>query len=135
MQRFTPAIVALLVAAPLTAQEPAQQMVDMNVTTAVVATGVQDREPTGVAEAFPADVGQLFFYTVFEGDFPETTVTHVWFRNEEEVSRVELQVRGPRWRTWSSKTIIAEWTGDWVARVVDASGTVLAEAAFTVGGM
>lgn len=135
MQRMMPVVAALLVAAPLAAQEAQQPQSAMNVTTAVIATGVQDREPVGVGDQFPADVGQVYFYTVFEGDFPETNVAHVWYRNGEEVSRVELRVKGPRWRTWSSKTISPEWTGEWTARVVDAEGNVLAEATFTVGTM
>lgn len=114
------------------AQEPSTS--GMEVTTAVVATGVEDREPVGEAEAFPADVGELFFYTVVEGDFEEREVEHVWERNGEETARVTLTVRGPRWRTWSAKTIPSEWTGEWEARVEDRDGTVLQRSSFQVGG-
>ncbi len=77
----------------------------------------------------------MYFYTVFEGDFPEQTFTHVWMREGEEVARVDLQARGPRWRTWSTKNIPPEWAGAWTVQAVDADGNVLATAEFTVGGM
>ncbi len=133
--RFGLALAAAFVATSLSAQEPAEQQEQAapEVTHAVVATGVQDREPVGVAETFPMDVGTLYFYTVFEGDFPEQTVRHIWLREGEEVGRVELRVRGPRWRTWSTKTIPTDWTGSWTARVEDAQGNVLANVEFTVG--
>lgn len=117
--------------AALEAQDPSAAL---EVTTAVVGTGVDDREPVGTGTSFPASVGTVYFYTVFEGDFGERQVEHVWMRNGEEVGRVPLTVRGPRWRTWSSKTVPADWTGEWEARVVDTDGSVLATAAFQVGG-
>lgn len=115
--------------AALEAQDPSAAI---DVTTAVVGTGVQDREPVGTGTSFPASIGTVYFYTVFEGDFGERRIDHVWVRNGEEVGRVPLTVRGPRWRTWSSKTVPADWTGEWEARVVDADGSVLATAAFQV---
>ncbi|MDZ7780254.1 MAG: DUF2914 domain-containing protein [Gemmatimonadota bacterium] len=125
-------IAAAVVCAPLRAQDPEPGGVD--VTTAVVATGVEDREPVGEAQTFPADVGELYFYTVLEGAFDEREVEHVWERNGEETARVSLTVRGPHWRTWSAKTIPADWTGEWEVRVEDQDGTVLRRVSFQVGG-
>ncbi|MFW6078567.1 MAG: DUF2914 domain-containing protein [Gemmatimonadota bacterium] len=124
-------------AAPLLAQEPAEAMAqdEMQVTTAVVATDIEDREPIGVSETFPADIGELYFFTVFEGDFPETEVEHVWLYEDEEMARVPLTVTGPRWRTWSSKRLVTSWTGAWTVQVVDSDGTVLESVDFTVEAM
>ncbi len=126
-------IAAALAATPLAAQQ-AEPDAALEVTRAVVATDVVDREPVGEAESFAAGVGQVYFYTVFEGDFPETQLEHVWLREGEEMARVALTVRGPRWRTWSSKTIPADWAGAWEVQVVDGAGNVLESASFTVGG-
>lgn len=125
-------LVAALGATPLTAQQ-AEPDPAMEVTRAVVASDVVDREPVGEAESFAAGVGQVFFYTVLEGDFPETQLEHVWLHEGEEMARVPLTVRGPRWRTWSSKTIPAEWAGNWEVQLVDGAGTVLETVSFTVG--
>jgi hypothetical protein len=104
------------------------------VASAVVAVGVVDREPVDSREAFPADIGEVSFFTVLEGDFGERVVDHVWLWNGDEVARVSLTIHAPRWRTWSTKTIPADWTGAWEARLEDSSGSVLASVPFRVGG-
>jgi hypothetical protein len=106
----------------------------VGVTRAVVATGVVEREPVGEAVAFHADVGTLYFYTVLEGDFTEVELHHVWLLNGEEMARIPLRARGPRWRTWSTKQIPPEWNGRWTVQVVVAGDDqVLNEVEFTVG--
>lgn len=124
---------ALLITAPRSAAAQQDPPSPVEVSRAVVATAVEDREPVGEATAFPADVGTVYFYTVFEGDFAEQQLEHVWLRDGEEVARVPLTARGPRWRTWSAKAIPAEWAGSWTVRVVDASGAELASVDFSVG--
>ena len=120
--------------APLAAQQQDQAADNgVQVTRVVVATDVQDREPVGEAGSFPASVGTVYFYTVFEGDFPPSSFEHVWARDGEEVARVEVNARGPRWRTWSAKQIPADWTGAWTVTVVDAQGNELESVEFTVG--
>lgn len=139
--RITTAVAGLALAAlaltalPATAQEPAPEAESaLQVTEAVVATGVEDRAPVGVADSFGADVGTVYFYTIFEGDFPATQLEHVWLREGEEMGRVSLRAQGPRWRTWSSKRITPDWTGAWEAQVVGPDGEVLASTSFTIGG-
>lgn len=123
----------LLAATPAVAQEAMQDTAAApEITQAVVASNVQDREPMGVDSTFTADVGAVYFYTVFEGDFNEMTVDHVWMYEGEEIARVPLTVQGPRWRTWSSKEILPDWTGSWTVKVVGADGTEHASVDFTV---
>lgn len=127
--------ILLLSAATLGAQQPADGSDSaIQVARAAVATDVQNREPVGVAQSFPATVGTVYFFTTLEGDFGEARVEHVWLRDGEEVARVPLDVRGPRWRTWSTKQIPSDWVGDWTAQLVGAEGTVLDSVDFTVGG-
>jgi hypothetical protein len=135
MKRLAPGLVVtaalaflLGAAAPL-----ALEAQDVTVSRAVVAAGVEDREPVGESDHFTADVERVYFYTVFEGDFPESQFEHVWLHDGEEVARVALSARGPRWRTWSSKAMIPEWTGEWTVRVVDSDGRELASATFRLG--
>lgn len=102
---------------------------------AAVARGVVDRLPQDTGSAFPADVGQLVFWTKVSGApaGTETTIRHVWVHGETEVGDVELRIAGSPWRTWSRKTVPPEWTGAWHVEVRDAAGTVLKRIDFTVG--
>lgn len=118
-------------------QEPPQEAEQapapaFEISRTVIATDVQDREPMGADTVFTTADGPVFFYTVFEGDFPETTVEHVWLYEDEEIARVPLTVRGPRFRTWSSKQLRPDWAGQWTVKVVDAQGTEHATVHFTI---
>jgi hypothetical protein len=114
-------------AAPAAAATP-----QVNVVEAVVARSVLDRQPQDTGSVFPADVGQLIGWTKVEGA-GGSTLHHVWFHGDTQVGDVELQVGGSPWRTWSRKTVPAEWTGAWHVEVRDAAGTVLKRIDFTVG--
>ncbi len=94
--------------------------------------GVEEREPVGEGSEFAADIGKLYFWSNVLNEGEETTVEHVWYLNGEEKSRVELPIRYPRNRVWSSKIIPPEWDGQWVVEIVAASGVKLGEESCTV---
>jgi len=98
--------------------------------TAVVCTEVANRAPVGAADRFPATVGKLVCFSEVRG--ASGKVVHVWFRGDKEMLRVDLAVGGERWRTWSVKKIIPEWTGAWRVEVRAEDGTVLATTSFAV---
>lgn len=41
--------------------------------------------------------------------------------------KLSLNVKGPRWRVWSSKSLIPQWTGDWKVSVINGAGEVISE--------
>jgi hypothetical protein len=101
-----------------------------------------NREPASVsgctaaacATRYAADVGTITFWTRLTGGAPGRWVEHVWFWDGTEMARVRQKVEGPTWRTWTRKTIMPEWTGDWRVEVRAEDGTVLAERFFTIEG-
>ena len=96
-------------------------------------TAVQDRMPVGTAESFTSDVGQVYVWSKIMGSIdPSTVIKHVWYYDGQEKASVELIVKGSNWRTWSSKKIPASWTGDWVVKIVDASGNIIKEVPFKI---
>jgi hypothetical protein len=96
-------------------------------------TAVENREIVNPGTSFPADVGQVFCFTRISGAEDETTITHIWYLDGVEMASVDLPVRGTNWRTWSSKTIFSDWTGEWSVDVLDAEGNLLMSKTFTVG--
>lgn len=99
---------------------------------AVVARTVVDRMPQDSGTAFPPDVGQLVLWTRVSGAAGQP-IHHVWFHGDTEVGRVELQVGGSPWRTWSTKTVPSDWTGAWHVEVRDEAGHLAKRIDFTVG--
>ena len=98
---------------------------------AVVCADVVDREPEGAADSFSGDVGRLFCFTEIRG-LDGTTITHAWIHEGKTRARVDLPVRSSRWRTWSTKKISPDWTGQWQVKILDADGIVLSTQDFVV---
>src|SRR5437899_13087330 len=110
-------------APPAAPAAPAAATPSVTVVEAVVARSVLDRQPQDTGSAFPADVGQLNCWTKLEGA-GGSSIHHVWFHGDTQAGDVELQVGGSPWRTWSRKTVPAEWTGALDVEVGDAAGRV-----------
>lgn len=123
---------SLLIPALLPAQESGKG-VQLQLTKAVMARSVDQREPSGEATAFPRDVGQVVCFT--QVDAPADTVLyHVWRHGTTLHAKVQLSVQQGSWRTWSRKRIHPSWTGDWTVDIEDESGKVLKTLSFTIGG-
>ena len=105
---------------------------EVEVVEAVLAAGVENRQPVGAAAAFPATIGRVYAYTRLVGAAAEGAVTHVWYYAGEVKAQVQLAVRGDDWRTWSSKAILPQWTGEWLVEVQGADGRVLASLPFRI---
>ena len=101
---------------------------------AKLCTSIENRMPVGEATTFSTEVGTVCCWCRVSGCQDETTIKHVWYYQGKEMNSVELPVRSVSWRTWSFKSIPAHLTGEWTVKVLDQTGNVLKEVAFTVGG-
>lgn len=104
----------------------------LQVNEGVIATGISDRRPVNVAQSFPVSAGKLYCFSVVSGAETHTSITHVWYRKGKEIARTELPVRSSLWRTWSSKKLIREWTGEWEVKILDEEGNLLLTIPFTL---
>jgi len=99
---------------------------------AVIGTGVEDREPVGVAEIFPASTEKVFCFIEATNIAEDSEVSLAWFYNGNEMSKFNLTLKtGSRWRTWAYKNL-RELKGDWKVEIKDASGNLLKELTFKV---
>lgn len=105
---------------------------EVAVVEAALAAGVENRQPVGAATVFSANVGRVYAYTRLAGAAAEGAVTHVWYYAGEVKAQVKLTVGADDWRTWSSKTILPQWTGEWLVEVQGADGRVLASLSFRI---
>lgn len=105
----------------------------LGVSEASVGTSIENRELQGTAESFSPDVGTVWCLTRITGGGGEgDTVKHRWFHGDNLMAEVELPVRSSSWRTYSSKKILPEWTGDWSVEITDPEGTVLETVKFSI---
>lgn len=108
------------------------QAQNIEVATLEIGTTVEDRNIVNPDTSFSSSVGNLFCFTRITGAEDTTQVSHVWYYDDEEMARTELNVRSSDWRTWSSKNILPTWVGSWRVVIEDASGNSLAEQTFEI---
>ncbi len=128
-QPFTTLIVCLTVLLVFVGAAMAQEI---NVAEAMVCQEVVDRMPVGSAEVIPAGTQRVYCYTRIAGAQAETEITHNWYYQGNLKASVVLPVRNDNWRTWSSKTLLPEWTGEWMVEVLSKDGTPLESVVFVV---
>ncbi len=120
-------IAAVVLAVPALAWAGSLQVQDV-----AVGTGVSDRVPTGISTYFDSSVGKLYAFTRITGAEEEIRVYHQWYYGDVLVTEVPLSVRSGDWRTWSTKNVQPDWTGDWRLVVVSDDGSVLGSIKFAV---
>jgi hypothetical protein len=97
-----------------------------------IGKSIEKNVAVDTASAFPADVGSVVGWTRVTGAEAGTKITHLWIHGADS-SKVELNIGGSPWRTYSRKTIGADGTGDWTLEVLDADGKTLATKTFKIG--
>ena len=101
------------------------------VSRAMFTTNVQDREPVIMVDSIDSSAfSSISFFTELN-DLSGHNVTHQWTYNDKVMFEKTFEVRGPRWRVWTSKTLIPSWTGAWTVNVLDDDRSVLASQSFS----
>jgi hypothetical protein len=131
-KRLIPMIAPVLVSVILVLSAPKVWAEELQVHDPATCTGVEDRVPIGVSDTFPASVKKVYAFTRVVGAASDTFVVHKWYYGDRLMSEVRLRVQSSNWRTFSSKNILAGWTGQWRVDVVDENGMVIGGIPFTV---
>ncbi len=129
-------LTALAFAAPLTAAaEPAATAGEPytprgSVARTAFTTAIEDREPVDNLVRVPNTIDRIYFFSDLRGLDGEI-VTHRWEYNGQVMAEVKFRVGGgPRWRVYSSKNLLPEWTGKWTVVVLDEAGWPLKASMF-----
>ena len=96
---------------------------------AVFTSDVQGREPTDTITSLSNDKNKIYFFSDLRG-LGGQVVTHRWEYQGRNMGDVKFNVGGPRWRVWSSKTLLPQWTGEWRVSIIDGAGNTVGEASF-----
>ncbi len=98
----------------------------------VIGTGVENLEPVGVAETFPASTEKVSCFLEATDIAKDAEVTFVWFNGDKELSKFNAPLKtGPRWRTHAEKNLRG-LKGDWKVEVRDSDGKVVKDVKFKV---
>ncbi len=98
----------------------------------VIGTGVEQSEPAGVAETFPASTEKVYCFLEAVDIAKDTEVSFVWFHGEKEMLKFSVPLKmGSRWRTYANKNL-RELKGDWKVEIRDSDGNLVKEIKFKV---
>ncbi len=116
-----------------TKQAPAsQETASVEITRLVMGTGVDNREPVGIADTFPAKTPKVICFLDAKNIAADTEITFVWILNEKELLKTNLTLKAsPKWRTRADKNLYA-MKGDWKVEIRDAAGKLLKDVQFKV---
>jgi hypothetical protein len=113
-------------------QEMAPKGAEVTIVRSVIGTGVENREPLGVAETFPAATEKVCCFLEATHISSDTEVSLIWFHGEKEMGKFSLPLKtGPRWRTYAFKNL-GGLKGDWKVEIRDVNGNLLKENKFKV---
>lgn len=104
----------------------------LEVEDASITTQIVKRAPIDSLNTVPADVDKLYCFTRITGATEDTWVTHVWYCEDKELTRVRLPVNSLNWRTWSSKRVLPQWKGAWRVEVLNNEGQTLLIIPFSI---
>ncbi|MGD8525713.1 MAG: DUF2914 domain-containing protein [Thioalkalispiraceae bacterium] len=92
----------------------------------VFTSGIENREPVDDLETAGGSGNSITYFTELR-DMSGQTAKHRWEHNGKVMAEVEFNVRGPRWRVWSSKALMPQWQGEWKVSVINAADEVISE--------
>ena len=107
-------------------------MSDIRIEEAAICRSVEDLEPIGAGDVFSSDQGRLSCFSRVVGAQEDTEIVHNWYYGETLMAGINLHVGSSSWRTYSTKNILPEQTGEWKVEIMSQSGELLKRIYFVV---
>jgi hypothetical protein len=89
-----------------------------DISQAVFAKSIKDRAPNEIITEADNSLGKIYFFTNIrhlKGD----QITHRWSYKGKVKAEISFDIKGNRWRVWSSKNLWHRWTGQWKVEVLN----------------
>ena len=97
---------------------------------ALFTTGIDNREPVAIVDSIDStSSNSVSFYTEIT-NMSGQTITHQWTHLDKVMFEKTFEVKAERWRVWTSKTLIPNWTGTWTVNVLDDERELLTSKSF-----
>ena len=125
MKNITIIIFSLLLSFNIVAEEWSHQ----NISNAEFALDIVDRTPINIIEELDNSLGKIYFFTNLR-NLQDQSITHRWIYKDKVMANIVFDVKGPRWRVWSSKNLWNTWLGKWKVQVLTSDSELLYEKEF-----
>lgn len=95
-----------------------------NISQAVFAKSIEDRVPSQIVTEADNSLSKIYFFTNIR-NLSGDKITHRWSYKDKVKAQVSFDIKGNRWRVWSSKNLWHTWTGQWKVEVLNQHGQLL----------
>lgn len=95
-----------------------------NISQAVFSKSIENRAPIEIVTEVDDSLGKIYFFTNIR-NLTGDKITHRWIYKDEVKAEVSFDIKGKRWRVWSSKNLWHTWTGQWKVEVVNQNNELL----------
>jgi len=95
-----------------------------NISQAVFSKSIDQRTPVELITEADNSLKKIYFFTNIrhlKGD----KITHRWLYKGKVKAEVSFDIKGNRWRVWSSKNLWHTWVGVWTVEVIDQNEQIL----------
>ena len=103
-----------------------------NISQAVFAKSVEERVPLEIMTEADNSLGKIYFFTNIR-NLTGDKITHRWIYKDKVKAEINFNIKGKRWRVWSSKNLWHTWTGQWKVEVLNQHNQVLLTKIFEFG--
>jgi hypothetical protein len=111
---------------------PSESQATIRIPEAVVCQDVVNRAPEGAGDVFAKEVPRVYCFTRVVGAAPGTQLIHNWYYQGNLKASVSLTIGSSDFRTWSYKTMMPQWTGEWMVEILSANETPLGNIVFVL---
>ena len=135
LYRFLILTIALMLCAGIALGQKQNKVANgsnISITESKICEDIKDRMPVDGRDVFPKGVLRLYCFTRVVGALKKTTLTHNWYQNGKLKASVKLSVSSADYRTWSSKTMTAESSGEWLVEILSEEGKPLQNLLFYI---
>lgn len=95
-----------------------------NISQAVFARSVEDKMPIDIITEADNNLTKIYFFTNIRHLNGER-ISHRWIYQGKIKAELSFDIKGERWRIWSSKNLWHKWTGVWSVEVRNQAGEIL----------
>ena len=99
---------------------------------AVMCEDIKGNVPQDLTTVFSIERRTAVCFTAFDPVPEEAVIYHHWFHRDTPSARIKLNLKPPRWSTYSSIQLRAEDIGPWRVEITDAQGNIFHILRFSV---
>ncbi len=89
-------------------------------------------KPVNEGVVFSSNLGKLICFTEFDPVYEETVIYHKYYFKDKFVSPKTLELRPPRWATYSEIQLRKSDKGPWRVEITDADDNILSTIRFSI---